>query len=177
MPQLPFKDKGPCEVVWDYNGAGEMNLSPFLGTVSMRTTDSTSDVQEEGYGETPVDAIFTGTVVELDVPMARSTLDQLIALLAGVESGGENIAIFSVKSGCDMYSDAKAVVIKPMCDNVPSTTPSEWILIYKCFPYREFDLGFDRDGQRIHMVKFKVFVNQDSGYEGKLYSYGVAEPV
>jgi len=172
MPQLPFKDKGPCEVVWDYAGT-PLNLSPFLGTVSLRTTDGISTVEEEGYGTTPVDAVFTGTNVELEIPMARSTLAQLKTLLAGVESG-EHGNIFKAKAGCDMYTNAKQVVIKPMCDNIPSTTESEWILLYKCYPYRDFDLQFDRDSQRIHMVKFLVFVNLDSGYEGRLYQYGVA---
>jgi len=120
MPQLPFKDKGPVRLTWDY-GDSNLVINPVLGTISFTTTDSVSDVQEEGYGETPVDAVFTGTVVELNVPMTRSTLAQLTALLEGVESGGENIAIFSVKSGCDMYSDAKQILIQPLCDNVPDT--------------------------------------------------------
>lgn len=172
MPQLPFKDKGPCEVVWDYGGT-PLNLSPFLGRVAMRTTDSISKVEEEGWGEAWVDAVFTGTVVEMDVPMARTTMNQLKTLLAGVESGAGDITIFKAKAGCDMYANAAQVVIKPMCDNVPSTDPAEWILLYKCYPYRDIDLGFDREGQRIHMVKFIVFINQESGYEGRLYQYGV----
>ena len=106
--------------------------------------------------------------------MTRSTLAQLTALLEGVESGGENIAIFSVKSGCDMYSDAKQILIQPLCDNVPDTDEKTWILLYKCFPYRAFDIGFDRETQRVLNVIFKVFPNQDSGYEGRLYQFGVS---
>lgn len=173
MPQLPFKDKGPVQVTWDYGGSN-LIINPVLGTISLRVTDGVSDVQEEGYGDAPVDAVFTGTVVELDVPMVRSDLDTLIALLAGVESGAQaDIAIFSNKVGCAMYEDAKAIVLKPLCDNAPDADSKTWIELYKCHPYREFDLGFDREGQRVHMVKFKVFVNQDSGYEGKLYQVGV----
>lgn len=173
MPQLPFKDKGPVQITWDYGGSN-LVINPVLGTVSFRTTDGVSDVQEEGYGDAPVDAVFTGTVVELDVPMTRSDMDTLIALLEGVESGAQpDFAIFSNKAGCDMYENAKQIVIKPLCDNAPDSDSGTWILIYKCHPYRDFDLGFDREGQRIHMVKFKVFVNQDSGYEGKLYQVGV----
>jgi len=173
MPQLPFKDKGPVRVTWDY-GDSNLVIDPVLGTISFTTTDSVSDIQEEGYGETPVDASFTGTVVELSVPMTRSTLAQLIALLEGVESGGEDIAIFSVKSGCSMYDDAKQVLIQPLCDNVPDPDEKTWILLYKCFPYRAFDIGFDRETQRVLNVMFKVFPNQDSGYEGKLYQWGVS---
>jgi len=173
MPQLPFKDKGPVQLTWDY-GDSNLVINPVLGTVSFTTVDSVSDIQEERYGETPVDAVFTGTVAELAVPMTRSTLDQLINLCEGIESGGASIAVFKVKSGCDMYSSAKQIVIKPLCDNVPDADSEHWILIYKCFPYRDFDLGFNREDQRVHMVRFKVFPCQESGYEGKLYQYGVS---
>jgi len=173
MPQLPFKDKGPVQLTWDY-GDSNLVINPVLGTVSLTTVDSVSDVQEERYGETPVDAVFTGTVVELAVPMTRSTLTQLISLLEGVESGGADVAIFKVKSGCDMYSSSKQILIQPLCDNVPDADLTHAILLYKCFPYRDFDLGFNREDQRVHMVRFKVFPNQESGYEGKYYQYGVS---
>jgi len=172
MPKLPFGDKGPVQVVWDYEGT-PLVLNPTFGTVNFRTTDSISDVQEEEWGETPVDAVFTGTVVELEVPMARSTLQQLITLLEGVDSGAGGVAAFKAKSGCDMYENAKQIVLKPLCDNQPVADSKKWIRLYKCFPYRTFELGFDREGQRVHLVVFKVFVNQDSGYEGKLYDYVV----
>jgi len=51
MPKLPFGDKGPVQVVWDYGGT-PLVLNPVLGTVTLRATDSVSDVQEEGWGET-----------------------------------------------------------------------------------------------------------------------------
>ncbi len=172
-PQLPFGDKGPVQVVWDYGGTPELVINPTFGTVSLRLTDTMEDVEEEEWGNTPVDAVHSGTRVELDVPMARSTLDQLIGLLQGVESGGVDIAIFKAKSGCAAYENAKEIVLKPLCDNVPTTDTKKWIRIFKCYPFREFDLGFDRAGQRVHMVKFKVFVNLDSGYVGKLYQYGI----
>jgi len=174
MPQLPFKDKGPAQVIWDYDGT-PLVLNPTLGTSALRLTDSVSDVQEEEWGETPIDAVFMGTVCELDIPMARSTMLQLETLLAnaGVVNFAADETKFKVKAGCAMYANAEDIVMKPLCDNVPSVTSSEWILIYKCHPYREFDLGFDRDGQRMHMVKFKVFPNMASGYEGELYQVGM----
>lgn len=180
MPQLPFKDKGPVQITWDYdNSAGsKIVLNPTLGTSVLRLTDSVSDVQEEEWGDTPVDAVFMGSVCELDIPMARSTMLQLEKLLehAGVinaDVGEDPITKFKVKAGCAMYPNAEDIVLKPLCDNSPSTDEDEWILIYKCHPFREFELGFDRDGQRMHMVKFKVFPNADSGYEGELYQVGM----
>ena len=179
MPQLPFRDKGPVEVTWDYgDGIGaKLVLNPTLGSSVLRLTDSVSDVQEEEWGDTVVDSVFMGTVCELDIPMARSTMLQLETLLAnaGVAEGSEaDITIFRAKAGCAMYENAKQIVLKPLCDNAPTDDKSKWILIYKCHPFREFELGFNRDEQRMHMVKFKVFPSGMSATEGELYQVGVA---
>jgi len=168
MPKLPIGDIGPCVVIWDYDG-DPLHLGPYLGTISLRMTDSVSDVQEEGYGDAPVDGVFAGTVVELDIPMARNTLTQLENTIGYVGMGslggvGNKVLTLKNMAGCDMYANAKQIVIAPICNNVPNPDPSTWTLLYKCHPYREFELTWDRSGQRIHMVKFKIFPNQDSGY-------------
>ena len=176
MPKLPMGDIGPCVVIWNYLNTGEEDgaalcLGPYLGTVSLRMTDSVSDVQEEGYGDAPVDAVFAGTVVELDIPMARSTLTQLARMIGnyhepvlhGLSASGKVLTLKNM-AGCDMYQYAKQIVIAPICNNVPNPDPNTWTLLYKCHPYRDFELTWDRSGQRVHMVKFKVFPNQDSGY-------------
>ena len=182
MPQLPFRDKGPWEATWDYDNSGgsKIVLNPTLGSQFLRLTDSVSDVQEEEWGDTSVDAVFMGTVCEIDIPMARSTMLQLETLLANAgvinaDVGLDPITKFKVKAGCAMYPNAEDIVFKPLCDNSPSTDESEWILVYKCHPYREFELGADRDTQRTHMVKYKVFPNATSGYEGELYQVGMEE--
>lgn len=185
-------DIGPCVVIWDYNqwAAGTpFCIGPYLGTVSLRMTDSVSDVQEEALGDATVDGVFAGTVVELDVPMARNTLSQLVNMIgyhgAGRQSYPEesdpwaeqlddNVLTLNNMAGCSMYTTyAKQIVIAPVCNNVPDSDPHNWILLYKCHPYREFELTFDRAGQRVHMVKFKVFPNLDSGYCGEFGQWGV----
>jgi len=182
MPKLPIGDIGPCVVIWNYSdavAANRITIGPYLGTVSLRMTDSVSDVQEEGYGDAPVDAVFAGTVVELDIPMARSTLDQLEEIIGyrdmGSKGAGTTRYVFTLKNmaGCDMYAYAKDIVIAPICNNVPSTDRASWIQLYKCHPYREFELTWDRSGQRVHMVKFKVFPNQDSGFCGEYGTEGM----
>ena len=191
MPKLPMGDIGPCVVIWDYdmfNVGTPTCLGPYLGTVSLRMVDSVSDVQEEGYGDAPVDGVFAGTVMELDVPMARSTLDELLATIGygsmGVKEYIPETAPFTPvadadvlklknMAGCAMYELAKAILIAPVCNNVPDTDESSWIMLFKCHPWRDFELTFDRSGQRIHMVKFKVFPNRDSGYCGEYGLWGL----
>jgi len=182
MPKLPMGDIGPVVVIWNYSdavAAYRICIGPYLGTISLRMTDSVSDVQEEGYGDAPVDAVFAGTVLELDIPMARSTLDQLNEIIGyrdmGYKGAGSKREVLTLKNmaGCDMYAYAKDIVIAPICNNVPDSDPNTWIHLYKCHPWRDFELTFDRSGQRVHMVKFKVFPNQDSGYCGEYGTWGM----
>jgi len=172
MPKLPFGDKGGVRITFDYGGTN-LVINPTFGKTSLRVADKVSDVQEEEWGDTPVDAIFVGTITELDVPLARSTILQIVNLFEGIVTGGADIALFHVKSGCAMYENSKPILLQPLCDNVPDFDSKKWILIYKAFPYRDFDLGFDRDSQRVHMAKFKIFPSQQSGHEGRTHQYGV----
>ena len=175
MPKLPIGDIGPCVCIWDYSGT-PLCLGPYLGKVALRMTDSVSDVQEEGYGDAPVDAVFAGAVVELDVPMTRNTLAQLAASIAYEKMGalvGADVIRLDNVAGCDMYENAKDIVIAPVCNNRANADPATWTHIYKAHPYRDFELGWDRSEQRTHMVKFKVFPNTDSGCGGAYLTEGM----
>jgi hypothetical protein len=108
----------------------------------------------------------------MEVPMARSTLLQLVGVLPGAALVG-NVLTFSNKCGSSMYDVAVPICLKPIIDGVVSTDKKSWILVYKCHAYRSFELPFDRATQRVHLVKFKVFPMQESGYEGKYFQEGV----
>lgn len=168
MPKLYCGDKGPCEVEWGYGESNMITLAPFLGKVTLKQTDTISDIEEEAMGV--VDAIFEPSKAELDIPMTRSTLTQLEAVLNGVLVG----SVLSMRSmvGCDMYAHARALAIKPVCDNVVSIVPSEWTILYKTYPYRKWSLDFDRTTQRVFLIGFKVFISQESGTFGEFGSFG-----
>jgi len=163
---------GPCEIVWGYGESGEITISPFLGTVTLGMEDTINDIQEEGYGEAPVDAVGGGAQVTLEIPMTRSSVDQLEQVLQAEREG--DILYLSSRAGCPMYEDAKALVIKPVCDNVASVNHAEWVLLYKTFPFRKFELAWDRSTQRVFLIGFKVFPSQESGQVGKYLQIGVA---
>jgi len=176
MPRLPMGDISPCVLIWDYGGT-PICLGPYLGTTPLRMTDSISDVQEEGYGDAPVDAVFAGTVVELEYPMARSSLVQLSHSIGYQQMGELSVSgkVLELRNmaGWDMYANAKQIILAPTRNNIPDPDPGSWFLLYKCHPYREFELGYNRSDQRVHMVKFKVFPNLDSGYCGEYGTEGL----
>ncbi len=171
MPKLPMGDIGPCEVVWDYGGT-PVNLSPFLGKVELAMNDAVAKVHEEFFGDAPVDAVFQGSTAELTIPMSRSTLAQL-AKLPGTSLNGSILTLSNLCGG-SMYDNAKAVVLKPVVNRVPTATHSEWIHIYKVHMLRAFSIGFDRGGQRVFAVKCMVFPSLESGQEGDIGTVGVA---
>ena len=173
MPKLPFGDVGPCEVIWDYGESGAMLLGVTLGGVNLKMETETVDINEDQAGFAAVDAVFTGSVISLDCIFSRSTLEQIEAMLQGTIEDGQVLPILN-RVGCDMYDDAKAIVLKPLCGNVVSTDPAEWIHLYHCYPIPGFDLMFDVDTQRTLPITFKVFVSKESGYVGEFGTIGMA---
>ncbi|MCJ7828581.1 MAG: hypothetical protein MUP81_02440 [Dehalococcoidia bacterium] len=175
MPALQIKDMGPCEIVWGYGELWALTLGPFLGATTYKGETSVVDIQEEGYGEAAVDAITTGTVATLELRMTRSTLDQLDEVfnpvLTGIvtDSRGDYMVMRN-NITCEMYDVAASVVIKPICDNVVSADPLEWVQIYKAFPVPGWELTWDRATQRVFPITFKIFVNQDS--PGEIGAFG-----
>lgn len=166
----PFGDIGPCEVTWDFGGT-PIKLAPYLGTVELRLVDSVQDVQEEGWGDTIINSVFSGSNCELDIPLTRQEYDKLADWMPGV-SYQSGALTFIPKSGCDMIDDAKEMMIKPMCDNVPDTDPLSWIHIFKAAPWREFALTFDRSGQRVMLMHFKCYPDMTSGMGGRVFRLG-----
>jgi len=169
--ELPMGDISSAEIVWGYGESGPLTLSPFYGAVTLSITETMNDVQEEAHGDASVDSVKGGTVIELTCPMARSSLDQLKVAIDGPISGNE-ITIKN-KAGCNVRDRAKAIVIKRMCDGVPSNDKSGWIHLYHCFPYRAIELTYDRSTQRVFNVVFKVFVSLESGQVGEFGTIGV----
>lgn len=169
--ELPMGDISAADVVWGYGESGQMSLGAVLGTVSLSGTETMNDVFEEAQADAPVDSVKGGLVMLLTVPMARSTLEQLKVALDGPLVG--NAIYLTNKAGCNVRDRAKAIVIKPVCNGVPNPNHSTWIHLYHCFPYREFEIPYDRSTQRTINVVFKVFVSLESGQVGKFGTVGV----
>jgi hypothetical protein len=175
--KLPVGDMGPCEIVWGYGESAAMYLGDYLGDVKLTMETNTADIQEEAAGDAAVDAVFMGSVMNLEIPLARVTAAQLNeVLLSGGVLGHGTGEYLKLKNaiGCDLYSLAKSIVIKPICGNVVSIDPSEWIQLYKCYPVPGMDLTFNRSTQRIFPTKFKIFVSQESGFVGEFGTLGMA---
>jgi len=172
MPQLPIKDLSPCCITFGYGASGALELKPFLGPVTLRGEDSVSKVFEEEFGDAAVDGVFAGTVMELDVPMTRSTWAQLAAVFPGATLVGTELRIAN-KCGSDMYANSVQLLIRPIEDNVCSPNHSEWTMIYHAHPFCKWELPWDRATQRFYMFGFMIFPSMTSGQIGRFLKFGV----
>jgi len=150
-----------------------LELKPFLGPVNLRAEDSVSKVFEEEFGDAAVDAVFSGRVMELDVPMTRSTWAQLAVVFPGTTLVGNELRIAN-KCGSDMYAYSVELLIRPLVDNVCSPTHSEWTRILHAHPFVKWELPWDRSTQRFMMFGFILFPSMVSGQIGRFLTLGVA---
>ena len=171
MPTLNILDKGPCEIVWGYGESSAVYLGKTLGDVKLTMTTNASDINEDQAGDAPVNAVLTGSVVDLETPLTRLSLEQL-AVALNTEVDGDTVPIEN-QIGCDLYDLSRELVIKPLCGNEISDDPTTWVHLYKCYPLVNLDYTWNKDTQRIIPLKWKVFVSQDSGFEGKFGTQGM----
>jgi len=172
MPSAPNKDLGPCSVLWDL-ALANLELNPTFGGVKFKDDLATADVKEDGHGETPVDAVTIGRISEITVPMTRSSLAQLEAAIKGAVAGVSNLKV-SNDVGTSLFPLAKEVIIKPLVNNVPSVTTTEWLHIHRAYPIAQLEWTYDNAGQRVTNVVFKVFPDDLSGQVGEIWRMGPA---
>lgn len=167
---FPFGDLGPATVIWDVGGT-PLDLGPTLGGVVFTDEPKYAEIKEDGYGEMAVDGVFTGRVCSLVVPMTRSQLTQLEKVIPSAVVAGD---VMTVKGsvGTQMAANAKKVTVKRLIDNVPSAVTTEWLTLYKAYPFAKSDWKFDNANQRICEVTFLVFPMTTSGHIGEMWAVG-----
>lgn len=165
---LPIGDLGPCQVLW-----GGEDLGATLGGVTFKEEVTSVDIKEDGHGETPVDAVFTGRKVTIECKFTRSSLEQLEAMITGSVAGATNLKVVNTV-GDQMFANAEELILKPLVNNVASATATEWLHVHKTYPVAAVEFGYDNSGQRIINVTFRAFPDDASGQVGEIWRMGPA---
>ena len=165
---FPFKDLGPCQVLWN-----SVDMGPTHGGVVFKEELHSVDIHEDGHGDTPIDAIFTGRIVSIEAKFTRLTLAQLDALIESATAGASKLTVLN-SVGNAMYANAKELVLKPLVDNVASATSSEWLHLLKAYPVASANFTYDNNNQRILTVVFKCFPSRDTGTLNQMWRVGPA---
>ncbi len=172
MPSSPIKDLSPCIVIWDDDGAQELQLSPSFGGVLFRDEVLGVDVKEDQQGETIVDTVHTGRVVEVTVPMTRSTLAQLENAIKGSVDSATNLKV-SNKVGVNVFPLSRELLLQPIEDGIAAAT-STWLHVHRTYPFSNLEWTFNNEGQRITNVIFKAYPDDKTGQVNEMWRVGLA---
>lgn len=174
--QSPFLDISPGALILDYGGSGHENLivRPTLGQIRLTVEDQTAPVHEEEFGDHEVDTVEKGAIVGLEVPFTRlqlGTLNEIYNTKTVMQSA--DVLIFKNQVGYNYFPNSRNCVIRPIVNNVLSTDPSQWVLLYHVHPFNQWELVWDRETQRVMMINFKVYAKQTGANIGHLFQIGV----
>ncbi|HOY09614.1 MAG TPA: hypothetical protein PLB05_06010 [Candidatus Omnitrophota bacterium] len=158
-----LKDLGPCQITFDGVDIGKTH-----GGVTFRDSLVQTEVKEDQAGATPVDHIINGRSIQVEVPMTRSTLAQLMIVLPGASSFGSHIRVCNYV-GIQRAAYAKQLIITPLVDGVPQ---EDSLTIFKASPIPDIELIFDAESQRVYKVIFNAY--PDSTKNNGLYQLGGA---
>ena len=160
-------DLGPCSVQWNGTVVG-----PTQGGVKVKIDMKSVEIKEDGYGVAAVDAVFTGMeVADIEVPLTRFTLAQLDVLTQDADLAATILTVAN-PVGTAMYALSKALVLKPLVNNVASAVTTQWLTFFKTYPTAKWEIGYDNAGQRIYKVAFKVFVCQNTPNVNDIFKIG-----
>jgi len=167
---LPIGDLGPCLVEW-----GGTDLGPTLGGVTFKEEVHSVDIKEDGHGDSPVDAVFTGRLVTIECKFTRSTLAQLESMITSSDGAPTNLKVVNTV-GDQMFALAEELILKPLVNNAAEvaepTTDGLWMHVHRTYPVAAVEFGYDNSGQRIVNVTFRAFPDDFSTRVGEIWRMG-----
>lgn len=166
----PVRDLGPGTVIWDVDGT-PLDLGDVLGSIVFTDEPQYKEIRTEGYGESPVDAVFVGRKVSLVVPLTRAALTKLEKVIPSMTVAG-SVGTVKASVGTQMLALAKKITIKPLTDGAVSATATEFLSIFKAYPVTKSEWKYDASNQRVCEVTFLCFPRQDSGHVGEYWAIG-----
>jgi len=162
MPGI-MKDLGPCSVTFN-----SIDLGDTMGGVIFRDTVESRDVKTDQDGVTPVDGVYVGRQVSVEVPLTRATLAKLADVIPGASTNTAG-TILTVNNavGSDRYATAAALVLSPLVNDVAFT---ELLTVFKASPSVDIEVVFDVDTQRVYKVIFTAY--PDPASSNQMYKFG-----
>lgn len=155
---------GVCTVLFD-----DEDLGFTKGGVEVTVATTTHEVKVDQFGETPVNEIITGRTITAKVPLAETTLENLVAIMPGAtlitdaEDATKKKVVVSTGVSMSLLDTAKTLVLRPK-----GTTGAEDVTIYKANCAGELNFNFKLDEERVYIATFKGYADAD----GKLFGIG-----
>lgn len=155
---------GVCTVKFDTTDLGFTK-----GGVEVEVTTDTHEVTVDQMGNTPIDEIIMGRKVTVKVPMAETTLENLVLVMPGatlVTDGTtptKKKVVVTTGVSTSLLSLAKTLVLTPK-----GTTGAEDFTVHNAMTAGAIQFAYQTDQERVFNVTFKGYADAD----GNLFSVG-----
>lgn len=156
MANIANRRIGPCSLT--YKGT---DIGNTLGGVKFTYERKLTDLKVDRYGETPVDAVVTGTTLKIAFKVA----EPVAAILQPFVPEGTNLSGangqqvgLAAGEGASMRNSAGLLVLHPL-DRAASDL-SEDVNVYLAYPSGNVDLNLEVANQRVFAVEMAALVNE-----------------
>jgi hypothetical protein len=159
---------GVCTISYDGKDLGYTQ-----GGVQVSVKTDTHKVNIDQFGKTTVNELIMSRDVSVKVPLAETTLENLVAIMPGATlvtgAGGEKSVDVGVGIGVDLLSIAKELRLHPV--SKPANDYSEDFVIPLAATSGALDFSYDVEKERLYSVDFTGYPDPVTK---KLFSVGVA---
>lgn len=147
---------GVCTVEFD-----SVDLGYTKGGVEVEVQTSTHEVTVDQMGETPIDEIVMGRTVQVTVPMAETTLENLVKIMPGstlitdTATPTKKKVVVQTGVSISLLSLAKKLRLRPK-----GTTGSDDFTVLKAMTSGAIQFAYQTDNERVFNVVFKGYADE-----------------
>jgi hypothetical protein len=154
---------GVCTVL--YNA---VDLGYTKGGVSVSVTTNKYTKTVDQFGDTPIGDVITGRMVTATVPLAETTLTNLVAVMPGayLNVAADRVDVVPAV-GTDLITTAKTLILRPQA--MGALTDEDFV-IHKAATAGGLEFTYDNQAERVFNVEFNGY--PDSTQDDILFSFG-----
>ena len=145
---------GPCDVTYN-----SVNLGLTKGGVTLELETETYEVKVDQYGESAISEVITARNVTVTVPMAETTLDNLVLVMPGatkVGTGANSRVDIKSAVGTNLLASAQELKLHP---RDMGTSEELDVVIPQASTGGNISFSYNANEERVYQVTFKGYVN------------------
>ena len=149
---------------------GGVDLGYTKGGVEVTVKTDTHKVNVDQFGKTPINEYIMGREVTVKVPLAETTLDNLVKIMPGATLVTDSVdptkKVVNVPTGIgtNLLDIANELVLRPVGKN----DASEDFTVFKAGTAGALSFAYKLEDERIFNTEFNGYPNAD----GKLFAVG-----
>lgn len=157
---------GPCRVLLYQEPYydEEIDLGFTKGSVKFRIKSDTKEIFVDQFGGTPINEYIISRIIEVDLPLASSTLRNMGLITPGSRKNAAGDRIDTGPSiGLDLKETASLLVVTPKTsyEGTAEGTDDLTMTIWNAYSTGSFSFAYKFDGEKVFNLRFKGYLSAD----------------